>query len=77
MRDSIESLDVSGCLGCLAILLGLLLAIGGSLFLANLIFRVIQPMLPTDPGSIALQLIIAANIFNLFEKLLKALAERD
>ena len=77
MRDSIESLDISGCVGCLVVALGLLLAIGGSLFLANLIFRVIQPMLPTDPGSIALQLIIAANIFNIFEKSLKALIERD
>ena len=74
MRDSIDS---TGCLGCLALLLGLLLAIGGSLFLANLIFRIMQPILPTDPGSLALQLIIAANIFNIFEKLLKALAERD
>ncbi len=74
MRDSIDSI---GCLGCLAVLLGLLLAIGGSLFLANLIFQAIQPILPTDPGSIALQLIIAANIFNVFEKLLKILVERD
>lgn len=74
MKDFVDSY---GCLGCLVVVLGLLLAIGGSLFLANLIFRFIQPMLPTDPGSIALQLIIAANIFNLFEKLLKALVERD
>ena len=74
MRDSIDSI---GCLGCLAVLLGLLLAIGGSLFMANLIFRAIQPMLPTDPGSLALQLIIAANIFNVFQKLLKILVESD
>lgn len=74
MEDLVDSY---GCLGCLVVILSLLLALGGSLFLANLIFRVIQPMLPADPGSIALQLIIAANIFNLFEKLLKALIERD
>lgn len=69
--------ESTGCLGCLVVVLGALLAFGGSLFLANLIFRAIQPMLPADPGSIALQLIIAANIFNVFEKLLKILVESD